>query len=226
VTFGVDVPADFQATRIEQHGLEETTFRVRHRDADVTFRMSLVGPHSVANAVAAISVGFTHGLEWESIQSAIEAFPAARMRGAAIRFREGFTVIDDSYNSNPAALVGMIRLLSAASGFRRRILVAGDMLELGAEGPRLHAECGAEAARGGIDLMIGVGPSAHHILEGARATGFSAAALHHRANSDDAGELLSSMVEPGDLVLVKGSRGMHLERVVETLRNSFASAEA
>jgi UDP-N-acetylmuramoyl-tripeptide--D-alanyl-D-alanine ligase len=225
VTYGGNVAAAFQVTGFEQRGLEETSFTVRHRGKSVDFRMPLVGEHNVANAAAAISVGITHGLDWDAVREAVAELPPGKMRGVAVRFRDGFTVIDDSYNSNPAALAGMIRMVGAMPGHRRRILVAGDMLELGPESPRLHARAGQQAVRAGIDVVVGVGVEARHLVDGAREAGADPRSLHHVLDTNVAGELLASIVEPGDLVLVKGSRGVRLERVLDSLRLAFTSME-
>src|SRR5439155_5707156 len=123
--------------------------------------------HNVANAIAAIAVGVTHEVPWEQIREAISQIKPEKMRGEVVKFREGFVAIDDSYNSNPRALSEMIRFLGRLPGYERKILVAGEMLELGAEGAELHRNCGREAARSGITLILGVQGQSTEILEGA-----------------------------------------------------------
>jgi UDP-N-acetylmuramoyl-tripeptide--D-alanyl-D-alanine ligase len=225
VTYGVNCAAAFQVTGIEQHGLEATSFTMRHRGKEISLRMPLLGAHNVANAAAAISVGVTHGIDWDEVRTALGDFPTARMRGAVVKFRDGFTVIDDSYNSNPAALSEMIRMVGSMPGYKRRILVAGDMLELGPESPRLHARSGEQAVKARFDLIVGVGDAARHLIDGARRAGAPTGQLHHATNTNDAGEFVASIVEPGDLILLKGSRGVGLDGVLDSLRLAFASME-
>jgi UDP-N-acetylmuramoyl-tripeptide--D-alanyl-D-alanine ligase len=198
---------------------------MRHGRRDVNFVLPLLGAHNVSNAAAAISVGVTHGTEWPEIQEAIEGMTPDRMRGTVVGFREGFSVIDDCYNSNPRALTGMIKLLAETPGFDRRILVSGDMLELGPDSGRFHAGCGRDAARAGIDLIVGVGPESESMIEGARAAGVGPERLTHVRDAYEAGEALAALVAPGDLVLLKGSRGMRLEQVLDRLRLTFSSLE-
>jgi UDP-N-acetylmuramoyl-tripeptide--D-alanyl-D-alanine ligase len=142
-----------------------------------------------------------------------------------IKFREGFAVIDDSYNSNPRALSEMIRFVSRLQGYQRKILVAGEMLELGPEGPELHRECGRDAARASLGMVIGVQGMAKEILEGALQAGMMRSRLSFARDTVQAGDLLARTVKKGDVVLIKGSRGVKLEQVINTLRATFSSME-
>jgi UDP-N-acetylmuramoyl-tripeptide--D-alanyl-D-alanine ligase len=142
-----------------------------------------------------------------------------------IKFREGFAVIDDSYNSNPRALSEMIRFMGKLQGFERKILVAGEMLELGPEGAELHRECGREAARAGLGLVVAVQGQAKEILEGAREAKMDLARLKFMRDALQAGDLLARTVKKGDVVLIKGSRGVKLEQTINTLRAAFSSME-
>lgn len=225
VTYGVRTAASFRATRIEALGVEGTAFTVHHGRRDVKFTMPLLGLHNVINAAAAISVGATHGVDWDQIVRAIEGMSPGGMRGAVVRFREGFSLIDDSYNSSPKALTAMIHLLASVPGFERRILVAGDMLELGPESAKLHAGCGRDAVKAGVDLIVGVGPHAEELIAGARDAGAAGSRLKQVCDAAEAGELLAGIARGGDLILIKGSRGMKLERAIDTLRLSFSSME-
>jgi UDP-N-acetylmuramoyl-tripeptide--D-alanyl-D-alanine ligase len=198
---------------------------VHHGRRDVNFVLPMLGAHNVANAVAAISVGMTHGLEWDEVREAIEGMAPDRMRGTVIKFREGFAIVDDCYNSNPKALTEMIRLLVAMPGYERRILVAGEMLELGKESDRLHANCGKEAVKAGVDFIVGVGTGAEALVDGARQAGAEVGSLKIVRDAVEAGDLLTGLVRSGDLVLLKGSRGVKLEQAIDTIRLSFSSLE-
>jgi UDP-N-acetylmuramoyl-tripeptide--D-alanyl-D-alanine ligase len=148
-----------------------------------------------------------------------------KMRGQIVRFREGFSVIDDSYNSNPRALSEMIRFLARLHGYQRKIVVAGEMLELGPDGPELHRSCGREAARAGVGMIIGVRGLANEFLAGAREAGADQDRLKFASDAVEAGEMLVRTIRKGDVVLLKGSRGVKLEQALNTLRASFSSLE-
>jgi len=134
-------------------------------------------------------------------------------------------VIDDSYNSNPRALSEMIRFLGRLHGYQRKILVAGEMLELGPEGPELHRNCGREAARAGFELILGVQGEAKEILEGALEAGMDRSRLKFSRDALQAGDVLARFLQKGDVVLIKGSRGVKLEQALNTLRAAFSSME-
>jgi hypothetical protein len=147
------------------------------------------------------------------------------MRGRLLRFEVGFAVINDSYNSNPVALQAMIELLAQTPGYSRRILAAGEMLELGPESAQLHRESGRQAAATKkIDWVFGVQGQASKIVGGAVEAGLPASHARFFPNSADAAAFLAEMLQPGDLLLVKGSRGVKMERIVEALREQFAPA--
>ena len=137
-------------------------------------------------------------------------------------FAAGFTVVDDSYNSNPRALLNMVRtLVESGSGAKRRIVIAGEMLELGGESERLHLETGREIAQTGIDLLWGVRGLARAVIEGAREGGMSGERVRFFNDSEEAAAALPAELRAGDLVLVKGSRGVKTDKVVEALRDRF-----
>jgi UDP-N-acetylmuramoyl-tripeptide--D-alanyl-D-alanine ligase len=138
------------------------------------------------------------------------------MRGELLHFANGVTVIDDSYNSNPPALIQAVQAMAHAKGFARRIVVAGEMLELGEQGTSLHRECGRAIAAAGIQRVIGVRGLARELVAGAIDAGLQAATFCD--TPEQAAEQLLGELQCGDLVLVKGSRGVRTERVVERLK--------
>ena len=225
VTFGVRSVAAFRVTRIEPLGLEGTAFTLHHGRRDINFVLPLLGDHNVANAAAAISVAVMHGIEWDDIRRGVEGMVPQRMRGSVIQFREGFALIDDCYNSSPKGLTEMIRTLAKVPGFERRILVAGEMLELGDAGQKLHAACGKEAAKAGIDLIVGVRGNAEALIDGAREAGVDESRLVFVRDAVEAGDYLARTVGTGDLVLLKASRAVGLEQAIDTIRLSFTSLE-
>jgi len=225
VTYGVKSVASFKVQHMQDLGLDGTAFTIHHGRRDLNFVLPLLGQHNVANAVAAIAVAATHEVPWEQIGEAINEMKPERMRGEVIKFREGFAVIDDSYNSNPRALSEMIRFLGRLQGHLRKILVAGEMLELGPEGRELHRNCGREAARAGLELIVGVQGQATEILEGALEAGMDRSRLKFLQDAVQTGDLLARTLKKGDVVLIKGSRGVKLEQALNTLRASFSSME-
>jgi UDP-N-acetylmuramoyl-tripeptide--D-alanyl-D-alanine ligase len=225
VTYGVKSVASFKVQQIQDLGLDGTAFTVHHGRRDLNFVLPLLGQHNVANALAAVAVAATHDVPWEQIHEALSEMKPEKMRGQVIKFREGFAVIDDTYNSNPKALSEMMRFVGRLQGWQRKIVVAGEMLELGTEGAGLHRGCGREAARAGLELLIGVQGQAKEILEGALESGMDRSRLKFAADAVQAGEVLARTVRKGDVVLLKGSRGVKLEQAINTLRAQFASME-
>jgi UDP-N-acetylmuramoyl-tripeptide--D-alanyl-D-alanine ligase len=147
------------------------------------------------------------------------------MRGELTRFANGVAVIDDSYNSNPQALLQSVRATLDAKGFGRRVVVTGEMLELGAQGPELHRQCGREIAAMGVDVLIGVRGLASELVAGAIETSAGVAKLTSFCETpEEAADMLIAGALPGDLILVKGSRGVRMEKVVERLKTAFGSA--
>ena len=172
----------------------------------------------MAAGLAAAAVGDFYNVSLEKITAAFASIAAPKMRGEVLRFAEGFTVIDDSYNSNPRALVEMVTTLNASRGYARKVVVAGEMLELGEAGAALHVEAGQKIAERGVDLLLGVRGLARDLINGARAAGMADDAALFFATPNEAAEFLAKAVRAGDLILVKGSRGVKTEVVVERLK--------
>jgi UDP-N-acetylmuramoyl-tripeptide--D-alanyl-D-alanine ligase len=225
VTYGIESAADFRAGSVRALGLDGCSFTVRHQDRNVELRLPLLGPHNVINALAAVAVGATHGVAWEQIREALAGLKPEKMRGQVVRFRKGFVVIDDSYNSNPRALTEMIRFVAGLSGYSRKVIVAGEMLELGKDSAALHRQCGREAALSGAGLIAGVQGMGREFLEGAREAGAEPGRLVFVPDAAEAGALLARSVRPGDVILIKGSRGVRLEQALAALRGAFESED-
>jgi len=175
------------------------------------------------NFLAASAVALRLGIDPQKIADAALDLKPARHRGEIVTLGDDVTLIDDSYNSNPFAVEAAVTALSLAGG-RRRVAFLGDMLELGPTGRDLHLETGRKiAAR--VDMLIGVGPLSHALLEGAQEAGVAPANLHHFADSSQAAGQAAALINPRDAVLVKGSRGVHMEAIVEALRRRFGLQE-
>jgi len=225
VTYGVKSEAVFKVQKYQDLGINGSSFTVKHEGKEVKFVLPLPGSHNITNALAAICVGACHEVPWEALQAAVAEFKPEKMRGQILRFREGFVAVDDSYNSNPKALTEMIRFVGNVPGYERKIVVAGEMLELGPESAALHQACGKEAARAGAGLIVAVQGMAKEILEGARSEGIPEDRLKFVPDAIQAGEFLARTVKSGDIELVKGSRGVKLEQALDALRAAFTSLE-
>ena len=183
------------------------------------FTLKMLGAHNAANAIAGLAVALEAGAGLDEAVEAIAALGAGDKRGQLIQLG-GATLINDCYNSNPEALKSMIRTLASRPAEGRRILVAGEMLELGVHGPELHAACGRAAAEAGLDLVVGVRGNAEHLAAAACASGVAALFL---PDAEAAGRWLRKNLRPGDVALVKGSRGVRLERALATLEAPVSS---
>jgi UDP-N-acetylmuramoyl-tripeptide--D-alanyl-D-alanine ligase len=207
--------AEVTAESVAPDGLSGTRFVLKRGSARVPARIAFPGRHNVFNALAAAAAGFALQMDAETIARGLETVRPAAMRGVLHRLPDGVQVLDDSYNSNPAAMDMAIDLLRDASPRGRRVLVAGDMLELGPYETRAHVRLGDRVAAAGIDLFVAVGPRSERAAAAARRGG--AAEVRHLPDSEAAASLVTAAVRPGDLILVKGSRGMRMERVVQAL---------
>jgi UDP-N-acetylmuramoyl-tripeptide--D-alanyl-D-alanine ligase len=181
----------------------------------------LLGRHQVANILAASSVADYFDVPPEAMAKSIEDATPYKLRGEIHRFPQGFVVVDDSYNSNPRALSEMVKTIFNMNGFARRIVVAGEMLELGERGAELHRRSGQEMAERGVDCVIGVRGLARELVAGAQAAGRKTEVVHYCETPDEAARWLFDNLRSGDLVLVKGSRGVKLDHVVQALQRRF-----
>jgi UDP-N-acetylmuramoyl-tripeptide--D-alanyl-D-alanine ligase len=184
----------------------------------VRLELAVPGRHAIVNALAALAAASVWSIGAAEAQRVFRSMRAPAMRGELLRFSNGAALINDSYNSSPAALQAMTELLAATPNFQRRILAAGEMRELGAASLELHREAGQFAARSGkIDWIIGVAGDAAQIVEGAVAAGFPRAHAKFFATPQEAAQFLEDFFAIGDLLLVKGSRGVKMEQIVESL---------
>ncbi len=212
VLYGTGEDCLVHAVEVGELGLAGTQFLVRVGALQHSVHLRLLGRHNVLNALAAIGVGLASGVPLSACSDALEALRPTPKRGDLISWR-GAQLINDCYNSNPHALNAMVAML-ANSTASRRILVAGEMLELGPEASMLHAECGRAAALAGIDLIVGVRGLAEVLVAAAVEAG--AHALFFQT-PELAGAWLRENLHGGDLVLLKGSRGVRLERALQAL---------
>ncbi|MCL6565542.1 MAG: UDP-N-acetylmuramoyl-tripeptide--D-alanyl-D-alanine ligase [Acidobacteriia bacterium] len=226
VTFGFGPAAQYRARGVENRGAEGIAFTLVSPQGEARLALSLSGRHNLANALAALAAAAEFGVGAEEARPVLRALKPPAMRGELVRFADGFAVINDSYNSNPVALTAAAELLATTPGYRRRILAAGEMLELGPASAELHREAGRQLARlRGIDWIFGVQGNAAEIPRGAVEAGFSEARTQFFEDAEQAARFLVEFLGRGDLLLVKGSRGVHMERIVERLAGRYARAE-
>jgi UDP-N-acetylmuramoyl-tripeptide--D-alanyl-D-alanine ligase len=213
VLYGTQPGLAVRAVEIEEAGFEGTRFRVGAGGKMRMIHLRLMGRHNVLNALAAIAVGLRSGMELAECCAALEQMRSTEKRGNVVEWR-GAKIVNDCYNSNPKALESMIEALRSTAA-KRWIVVAGEMLELGEDGARLHAECGAFAAKAGVDLLVGVRGLAQELVNAARIGGAKAVFVE---TPETAGEWLRENLRKGDVALLKASRGVRLERALEALK--------
>jgi len=214
ITYGIAPTADVRAENIESCGTEGTRFDIVTAGGREPARLPLVGAHNVLNALAAVSVALARGLKLTEAIAALATLTPADKRGQVLQVGN-ITVINDCYNSNPKALNAMVDALANMKA-GRRIVVAGEMLELGAAGEAMHREAGKHLAEKKIDVLLGVRGMAQAMVDAARGEGIHAEFV---ATPEEAGEWLARETRDGDVVLLKASRGVKLERAIETWKS-------
>lgn len=219
VYFGSGPCADPQLLDLQESpaGLR---LRLRAGSQERRLAVHLLGAHNASNLLAGLAVALEAGVGLDAALDALSQLTAGDKRGQVIELA-GATLLNDSYNSNPEALRSMIRTLAAYPA-RRRILVAGEMLEMGDLGPSLHAACGHAAAEARLDLVAGIQGNARYLAEAACSGGVPSLFL---PDAESAGRWLLDNLQSGDVVLVKGSRGVHLELAIEMLKNGIPEME-
>jgi UDP-N-acetylmuramoyl-tripeptide--D-alanyl-D-alanine ligase len=211
VLFGLNSIADVRAENIEAIGTEGTRFDLICDGMRQPVHSPLLGQHNVYNVLAAAAVAMDHGIAPSEIAEALPALAPADKRGEVVQVGN-ITVLYDCYNSSPRALMAAVDTLAAMPA-QRRIVVAGEMLELGPTAGRLHAECGRYMAARKIDFLLGVRGSANAMVEAAQASGIETKFV---VAPEEAGEWLARETRGGDAVLLKASRGVKLEKALET----------
>ena len=208
-----DSDAEVKVLHIEDRGITGSRVRALVHGRSVELEVPLAGRHQVHNALAAAAAAHAMDASLSDIAAGISQVevPGRRMKVSEVG---GVTVLDDAYNANPASVAAALQTLASLPTTGRRIAALGDMLELGPTADALHAEAGARAAALGLDLLVGAGPLMAHAVRAARTAGISAEAV---LDSRGAGDVLLAQLRPGDLLLLKGSRGMKMETALEPL---------
>jgi UDP-N-acetylmuramoyl-tripeptide--D-alanyl-D-alanine ligase len=204
------------ATDVVDHGLEGTEFRLVMAGAEARVRLAVPGRHNVSNALAAAAVAHALDVGLEAVRSGLEAFQPPGMRMEVTQLPSGVTVLNDAYNANPASMAAALRTLAASRG-RRRLAALGEMRELGAESDRAHRELGVTAAATNLDGLFLLGDHAEAVRAGAETAGMPPERIHVARSHDALAADLRAACRPGDLLLLKGSRGAAMEEVLRRL---------
>src|SRR5580698_1585890 len=218
VLYGLRASADVRAENIQPQGSEGSTFDIVVGGCRERAVLHLVGTHNISNSLAAVAAGLNRGLSPSEAVAALATLAPADKRGQVVKLGN-ITVINDCYNCNPKALEAMVDSLAAMPA-KRRIVVVGEMLELGPAGKDLHRQSGEDIANKKIDLLLGVRGEAQKMVEAASEAGMRAEFV---ATPEEAGAWLARETRDGDLVLLKASRGVKLERALEKWQSQQSS---
>ncbi len=211
--YGLSRDADLWADQVEGLGLEGIRFRLHYRNEVLHLRVPMLGRHSVHTALRAAAVALADGLDWEEIISCLR-FGHMQLRLVAVRSHSGALLLDDTYNASPQSTLAALNLLEELDG--RKIAVLGDMLELGQYEQQGHEMVGIRAAEV-ADLLVTVGLRGHMIAQAAREAGLPPEKITETENTSDASDFLVDILEPEDVVLIKGSRGMQMDTIIPVL---------
>ncbi|MBI4482481.1 MAG: UDP-N-acetylmuramoyl-tripeptide--D-alanyl-D-alanine ligase [Acidobacteria bacterium] len=222
IPFGLDSGAAVRATEVSYCGLTHTALTLHLDSFSGRARLNLLGRHNVYNALAAAAVAFALGVPAAEIALRLSRLRPYALRGVVLAFAAGFSLLDDSYNSNPNALKELVRTVASQGSFLRKIVVAGEMLELGDYARSLHQHCGRDIGTSGVDWLIGVQGEARTLAAAAIRAGMPEDRVRFFETADEAADYLLGFLREGDLVLVKGSRGVRTDRIVERLKERYA----
>ncbi|MCT4563790.1 MAG: UDP-N-acetylmuramoyl-tripeptide--D-alanyl-D-alanine ligase [Maledivibacter sp.] len=217
VLTGLNQSNDITVTEIKNLGHKGIEFKALYNEEIHDFKLNVPGIHNVNNALLAIAVGIHYNISIEKIKAGLSSFYGGKMRLNIINTDEGIGIINDCYNANPDSMKAALNVLENMEG-KRRVAVLGDMLELGDYSERAHSEVGKIVFEKNIDLLITVGDSAKNIVKGAIESGFSKDKTFALADNTTANNLLDIIKESGDVLLIKASRGMKMEEIVQYLQ--------
>lgn len=216
ISFGLETEADVRIVSFRFDSLREMQLKVDLRGQHFSAVVPFAGKHFLYSIGAAVAIASSFGLSPQEIAQGVTRLKPAAGRGRVIE-SQGVTLWDDSYNSNPRALAVLLETVAQLQGFQRKILVLGEMLELGPSAPEFHRQAGRLAAETAPALLVTVGENGRHLAEGATKNGLAAGKVCQFQDSSQAAEFLLDQIRPGDLLLVKGSRGVRMDRVIQRI---------
>lgn len=224
-TYGIEKSAELMVENIEDCGIDGTKFVLCHPGGRSTVQFNLPGIHNIYNLLAAVGAGITFNCDIDEMIERLHNIELSPFRSKIENFESGLTLFDDAYNSNPPALKFVMETFVNSNRFKRKIAVLGDMLELGPGEVEAHRDSGAEIAKMGLDLLITVGPLAAEMADAAGKNGMNSSKITSLETSAQAIPVLLDSLRPQDLVLVKGSRGVKMESIVEAIRDNQNNME-
>jgi len=217
ITYGVENPGKVMAREIRLKGAEATSFTLMLGGEEIEIALPLLGRHFVPNALAAIAAARHFGIEMKKVKEALECFHPFPMRMEIIHLNGGKTLINDAYNANPKSMEVALETLREMKGRGRAIAVLGDMLELGDFTMEAHQQLGERIKEFSIDFLIALGEEAPVVVESAIRDGFASEKTRVVESHSEAVSILRQVMQDGDWILVKGSRGMAMEKIVVDL---------
>lgn len=219
VSFGSCKGADVVGARIKSGKDGNFTFVVMVEGGAIEVKLQVMGLHNVFNALAASAVAHAMGVDLYTIRDGLESFSSPAMRMEILKTKTGLTVINDAYNANPASMSASLRTLRGLTGYKRKVAILGDMLELGDYAPKAHHDIGSTVAEGDVEVLVTVGELGKLIADGAKESDFPVQDIYSFATSVEAGEKIAGIVCPGDAVLIKGSRAVKMEEIVRAIES-------
>ena len=222
ITFGIEHPAEVMAKEIRLGGAEGTFFTLILEGEAMEIHLRLLGRHFIPNALSAIAAACLFGVEVKQVKEALENFQSIPMRMEIVPLKGGKTLINDAYNANPHSMGLALETLVEAKGEGRAIAVLGDMLELGNFTKEAHEQLGEKVSELLIDFLLALGEEAPIVVESAIRHGFPLERVRVVESHSEAVSILKQMIQNGDWILVKGSRRMAMEKIVEGLTEGRA----
>lgn len=218
IRYGLEAGNDCRAINIVEKGEEGIDFQVLYQGKTENYFVPMPGIHNVYNALSAICLGKLYGLNSKEICSGLENFKPSKMRMEIFIGKHNIKVINDVYNANPDSTVAAISALNSMEAAGRKVCILGDMFELGDFAKEGHEKVGGFAAESHIDVVAAVGQMASSIINGASKSKGKGIELYSFSTNQEVIDNLKNIIKPNDTILIKGSRGMHMENIVESLR--------
>ena len=218
ILFGLSDKCDIRAQNVRKGGWNGLSFDLIYGEKKAKTSIPFFYESVLYNFLTAAAAGYALALPLESLLSQVENLKPLPMRGVHLCLRQNIHLVDDSYNSNPAALESALKSLAELPA-QRKIAVLGDMLELGEKEAQFHFRAGEQVAETRWDILMAAGPLSAHMVEGASSAGMKKELIFHFPDSEAAAKEIWSIVKEGDLILVKGSRGMNMDKVIDELRS-------
>lgn len=217
IRYGLESHNDCRAVNIRENGEAGTSFDVEYQGKSTTYHVPMPGIHNVYNAMSTICIGKLYGLNEDEINAGLQKFKPSKMRMEIFQGILNTKVINDAYNANPDSMMAAINVIAGVETAGRRVCILGDMFELGEFSEEGHRTIGRYAAQNNIDVLIAVGKMAAETIKGASLVGANQQLICFEDN-EEVIKNLKGIIRDRDTILIKGSRGMHMENIVESLR--------